>query len=78
MRTQVVEKMVNTIEKIAEDTGLSVDEYMLALAVSMTALMKHKGSNLMDININEMTLVVGLRKNPSETPPESESSASVH
>lgn len=78
MRTQVVEKMVNTIEKIAEDTGLSEDEYMLALAASMAALMKHKGSNLIDIDMNDLTLVIGLRKNPSETPPESESSASVH
>lgn len=52
MRTQVVENLVNTIEKIAEDTGLSEDEYLLALAISMATLMKRKGSNLMDIDIN--------------------------
>ncbi|MBU9857466.1 hypothetical protein [Rahnella bonaserana] len=64
MRTQVVENLVNTIEKIAEDTGLSEDEYLLALAISMATLMKRKGSNLMDIDINELTL--------------SEAGASVH
>lgn len=64
MRTQVVENLVNTIEKNAEDTGLSEDEYLLALAISMATLMKRKGSNLMDIDINELTL--------------SEAGASVH
>lgn len=64
MRTQVIENLVNTIEKIAEDTGLSEDEYLLALAISMATLMKRKGSNLMDIDINELTL--------------SEAGASVH
>lgn len=64
MRTQVVENLVNTIGKIAEDTGLSEDEYLLALAISMATLMKRKGSNLMDIDINELTL--------------SEAGASVH
>lgn len=64
MRTQVIENLVNTIEKIAEDTGLSEDEYLRAQAISMATLMKRKGSNLMDIDINELTL--------------SEAGASVH
>lgn len=78
MRTHLVEQMVNTIEKIAEDVGLSEDEYMLALAFSMAILMEHKGTNLMDININELTLVVGLRKNSAGNSPEKESNSSVH
>ncbi|AUJ80817.1 hypothetical protein [Enterobacter cancerogenus] len=78
MRTHLVEQMVNTIEKIAEDVGLSEDEYMLALAFSMAILMEHKGTNLMDININELTLVVGLRKNSTGNSPEKEGNSSVH
>ncbi|HCM9444494.1 MULTISPECIES: hypothetical protein [Enterobacter] len=78
MRTHVVEGMVNTIEKIAEDVGLTEEEYMLALAFSMAILMEHKGSNLMDIDINELTLVVGLRKNGAGNPPVKEGNSSVH
>ncbi|EHN8829350.1 TPA: hypothetical protein ACJIWA_002186 [Enterobacter bugandensis] len=78
MRTHVVEGMVNTIEKIAEDVGLTEDEYMLALAFSIAILMEHKGSNLMDIDINELTLVVGLRKNGAGNPPVKEGNSSVH
>lgn len=78
MRTHVVEGMVNTIEKIAEDVGLTEDEYMLALAFSMAILMEHKGSNLMDIDINELTLVVGLRKNCEGNPSVKEGNGSVH
>ncbi|WP_150144000.1 hypothetical protein [Enterobacter bugandensis] len=78
MRTHVVEGMVNTIEKIAEDVGLTEDEYMLALAFSMAILMEHKGSNLMEIDINELTLVVGLRKNGAGNPPVKEGNSSVH
>lgn len=70
--------MVNTIEKIAENVGLTEDEYMLALAFSMAILMEHKGSNLMDKDINELTLVVGLRKNGAEKPPVKEDNCSVH
>lgn len=70
--------MVNTIEKIAEDVGLTEDEYMLALAFSMAILMEHKGTNLMDININELTLVVGLRENSASNPPKKEGNNSVH
>lgn len=78
MRTHVVEGMVSTIEKIAEDVGLTEDEYMLALAFSMAILMEHKGTNLMDININELTLVVGLRENSAGNPPKKEGNNSVH
>lgn len=78
MRVHVVEGMVNTIEKIAEDVGLTEDEYMLALAFSMARLMENKGSNLMDIDINELTLVVGLRKNGAGNPPVKEGNSSVH
>lgn len=80
MRTHVVEGMVSTIEKIAEDVGLTEDEYMLALAFSMAILMEHKGTNLMDININinKLTLVVGLRENSAGNPPKKEGNNSVH
>lgn len=78
MRTHVVEGMVSTIEKIAEDVGLTEDEYMLALSFSMAILMEHKGTNLMDININKLTLVVGLRENSAGNPPKKEGNNSVH
>lgn len=78
MRVHVVEGMVNTLGKIAEDVGLTEDEYMLALAFSMARLMENKGSHLMDIDINELTLVVGLRKNGAGNPPVKEGNSSVH
>lgn len=78
MRTHVVEDMVNTIEEIAVNVGLTEDEYMLALAFSMAILMEHKGSNLMDIDINELKLVVGFRKNGAEKPPVKEDNSSMH
>lgn len=78
MRVHVVEGMVNAIEKIAEDVGLTEDEYMLAFAFSMARLMENKDSNLMDIDIHELTLVVGLRKNGAGNPPVKEGKSSVH
>lgn len=78
MRTHVVEGIASKIEKIAEDAGLTEDEHMLALAFSMSILMEHKGSNLMNIDINELTLVVGLRKNSAGNPPTKEGNSPVH
>lgn len=78
MRSHVVNAMISTISKAAEDAGLSQHEMMLVLASTMAELMENMGSNLMDVSMDEKTLVVGLRKNDATTDSDDSSKASVH
>lgn len=61
MRKHIVETMVNTVEKLAEDSRLSEEEYRFALALLMMEQMQRQNNNPMKIVMAEdMALSIGL------------------
>ncbi|HEY2455537.1 MAG TPA: hypothetical protein VGI71_23545 [Scandinavium sp.] len=61
MKANKIDMLINTISRAAEDSGVSQNEMMLALAYTMAGLMEKMGSNLMDVKMDDRTLAVGLR-----------------
>lgn len=79
MRTEVVETMVNTIEKIAKDNQLTPEEYKFSVALLMMELMQHQTSNPMNIVMDEdMTLMVYLKVNTAKSHSSSKDDGTVH
>lgn len=69
MRMQVIETMVNTIEKIAKDNNVSEDEYRFTLALLMVETMQHQDRNPMYIVMDhDLTLMKGLAVEPVVAP----------
>jgi hypothetical protein len=76
MRGYVIDIMINTILKAAENARMEQDELMTAMSSVMAGILEDVGSNLMDIDLGDVRLVVGLRKNTPENTPDSD--VSVH
>lgn len=68
MKANNVDNLIHTISMAAEEAGASQNEMMLALAFTMAGLMEQMGSNLMDVKMDDRTLVVGLRETTDTLP----------
>jgi|AGFS01.1.fsa_nt_gi hypothetical protein len=61
MRSKIVEDMIRKVESTAEKDRVTRDEMILVVATIMKAMMEDARCNLMEIEINDKKLVVGLR-----------------
>ncbi|MDV0597030.1 MULTISPECIES: hypothetical protein [unclassified Enterobacter] len=78
MRSKIVEDMISKVESTAEKDRLTRDEMILVVATIMKAMMEDARCNLMEIEINDKKLVVGLRQADSEQPYPLTHTAPVH